>query len=37
LAFTTMVVVSRLTPHRRPPHTNRTLNRLHTPESLLPP
>ncbi|GAA1780357.1 cation acetate symporter [Nostocoides veronense] len=37
LAFATMVIVSHLTPSRRPPHTNRTLNRLHTPESLLPP
>lgn len=37
LAFATMVIVSRLTPRRRPPHTDRTLNRLHTPESLLPP
>lgn len=37
LAFVTMVVVSRLTPGKVPPHTNRTLSRLHTPESLLPP
>lgn len=37
LAFATMVVVSRLTPGSTPPHTRRTLTRLHTPESLLPP
>ncbi|GAA1760636.1 cation acetate symporter [Nostocoides vanveenii] len=37
LAFTTMVVVSRLTPERTPAHTTRTLGRLHTPEALLPP
>ncbi|MFZ1487246.1 sodium:solute symporter family transporter, partial [Nostocoides sp.] len=36
LAFVTMVAVSRMTPGTTPPHTNRTLSRLHTPESLLP-
>lgn len=37
VAFATMIVVSRLTPAHRPPHTRRTLTRLHTPEALLPP
>ncbi len=34
VAFATMVVVSRLTPHRLPAHTSRFMVRLHTPESV---
>ena len=34
LSFATMVVVSRLTAHRRPPHTSRFMVRLHTPETV---
>ncbi|MEI2774522.1 MAG: cation acetate symporter [Tetrasphaera sp.] len=34
LAFATTIVVSLLTPARTPPHTSRTLARLHTPEAL---
>ena len=34
LAFATMVVVSRLTRHRIPPHTSRFMVRLHTPETV---
>jgi cation/acetate symporter len=34
LAFATMVVVSRLTRHRLPPHVNRFMVRLHTPETV---
>ena len=36
LAFITTVVISLLTPSRIPPHTSRTLARLHTPEALVP-
>lgn len=35
LAFATTIVVSLLTPARTPPHTSRTLARLHTPEALV--
>jgi cation/acetate symporter len=34
LAFATMVVVSKLTPHRLPAHTSRFMVRLHTPETV---
>jgi cation/acetate symporter len=34
LAFATMVVVSKLTPHRLPVHTSRFMVRLHTPETV---
>lgn len=34
LAFLTMIVVSKLTPHRVPPGTARSLVRLHTPEAV---
>ena len=34
LAFATMVVVSRLTPHRVPAHTSQLMVRLHTPETV---
>jgi cation/acetate symporter len=34
LAFATMVVVSKLTPHRLPAHTSQFMVRLHTPETV---